>query len=135
MDRIPKARRSWNMSQIRGKNTKPEIQVRSLLHALGYRFTLHSPKLPGHPDIVLPKLRKIIFVHGCFWHRHSGCKFAYTPKTRINFWQEKFRQNVRRDRTTKKTLKELGWQTKIVWECETRKKKSLTPRLLKFLRS
>src|SRR5438270_12153821 len=106
-DRLTKARRSWNMSRIRSKNTRPELVVRSALHKMGLRFTLHSTKLPGHPDIVLPRLRAAVFVHGCFWHRHRGCTFAYHPKTRVSFWKEKFSLNVRRDRFRKAELKHL----------------------------
>ncbi|MBU1162905.1 MAG: DNA mismatch endonuclease Vsr, partial [Proteobacteria bacterium] len=87
MDIISKEKRSWNMSRIRGKDTKPEIIVRSMLHRMGYRFRLHRKDLPGKPDIVLPKYKTVIFVHGCFWHRHKGCKYAYTPKSRVKFWK------------------------------------------------
>ena len=94
MDRLNKQRRSWNMSRIKSKDTAPEILVRSTLHAMGYRFRLHYRMLPGKPDIVLPKYRVVVFVHGCFWHRH-GCKFSYTPKSRVAFWEAKFNQNVK----------------------------------------
>lgn len=118
VDRISKDHRSWNMSRIRGKNTAPELAVRSLLHRLGYRFRLHSKDLPGHPDIVLPRYRTVIFVHGCYWHRHEGCRFAYMPKSRVGFWRHKFRQNIQRDKKAKKDLQNLGWRVIIVWECE-----------------
>ena len=105
MDRISKEHRSWNMSRIKGKNTKPEIIVRKMLHRMGYRFRIHRKDLPGRPDIVLPKHKTVIFVHGCFWHRHKDCKYAYNPKSRVEFWQKKFRDNVNRFKTVEKSLK------------------------------
>ena len=101
-DILSKERRSWNMSRIRGSDTKPELLVRSLLHRMGYRFRLHRKDLPGRPDIVLPKYRTVIFVHGCFWHRHKGCKYAYTPKSRTDFWQNKFQGTVERDKRNRR---------------------------------
>lgn len=121
MDYLSKKQRSWNMSRIRNRDTKPELIVRSLLHKKGYRFRVHRKDLPGRPDIVLPRFKKIIFVHGCFWHRHEGCCYAYNPKTRVDFWQEKFRHNVKRDYEVKKKLLQLGWQVHVIWECETKK--------------
>ena len=129
MDRISKQRRSWNMSRIRGKDTTPEKRVRSLLHRMGYRFRLHVRELPGRPDIVLPKYRAVVFVHGCYWHRHPGCKYAYTPKSRVDFWLQKFEDNVRRDRASSKALTELGWSVCVVWECETRDTERLASKL------
>ena len=120
MDIISKERRSWNMSRIKGKDTRPEIAVRSLIHKMGYRFRLHRKDLPGKPDIVLPKYNTVIFVHGCFWHRHKGCKYAYTPKSRVKFWKNKFAGTVKRDKQHLKQLKENGWEVFIVWECETK---------------
>ena len=120
MDIISEEKRSWNMSRIRGKDTKPEIIVRSMLHKMGYRFRLHRKDLPGTPDIVLPKYKTVIFVHGCFWHRHKRCKFAYTPKSRVKFWKDKFAETVKRDKQHLKQLKENGWEVFIVWECETK---------------
>ena len=108
------------MSRIRGKDTKPEIRVRSMLHRMGYRFRLHRKDLPGKPDIVLPKYKTVIFVHGCFWHRHKGCKYAYTPKSRVKFWKDKLAETVKRDKQHLKQLKENGWKVFIVWECETK---------------
>lgn len=134
MDRIPQERRSWNMSRIRAVNTGPERVVRSLLHSLGYRFRLQRRDLPGRPDVVLPKHRIVVFVHGCFWHRHARCPFAYTPKTRRRFWLEKFQENVRRDRRVRRQLGRLGWRVIIVWECETRAREVLADRLGKALR-
>jgi DNA mismatch endonuclease (patch repair protein) len=119
-DVFSKEKRSQVMSRIRGKNTNPERLLRSLLHTAGYRFRLHSSDLPGRPDIVLPRYRTVLMVHGCFWHRHSGCRFAYEPKTRIAFWREKFARNVERDRRSNKALRKLGWRVLTVWECELR---------------
>jgi DNA mismatch endonuclease (patch repair protein) len=107
------------MSRIKSGNTKPEMIVRSLLHKLGYRFRLHRKDLPGKPDIVLPRYKSVIFVHGCFWHRHKGCKNATSPKTKIIFWREKFKANVERDRKVQKELNSMGWSILIIWECET----------------
>lgn len=118
MDRIAKERRSWNMSRIKGKNTIPELKLRSFLHKNGFRFRIHDDNLIGKPDIVLPKYKTVIFVHGCFWHRHKGCKFAYTPKTSVNFWKNKFRDNVRRFSKVVKKLTKLGWRVVTIWECE-----------------
>jgi DNA mismatch endonuclease (patch repair protein) len=117
-DRLSPERRSWNMSRICGSNTRPERVVRSLLHRMGFRFRIGNRKLPGNPDVVLVKYRTVILVHGCFWHRHPGCKFAYTPKSRIGFWQQKFRENIARDCRTEALLREAGWRVIVIWECE-----------------
>lgn len=106
------------MSRIRGRDTQPELLVRSALHRAGYRFRLHRKDLPGRPDIVLPKYHTVVFVHGCFWHRHAGCRFTYTPKSRIAFWQNKFDANVERDRLARDKLRRLGWTVVTVWECQ-----------------
>jgi len=116
-DRISREKRSWNMSRIRSKNTKPEILLRKTLHGMGLRYRLHDRKLPGAPDLVLPKYRAVIFVHGCFWHRH-GCKLTTTPSTQEDFWQAKFRANIERDRKNVRELETRGWRVLIVWECE-----------------
>ncbi len=113
----PSAHRSWNMSRIKSGNTAPEIAVRSMLHRLGYRFRLHDRSLPGRPDIVLKRHRAVVFVHGCFWHRHRGCKFAYTPKSNVVFWTTKFEGNVARDREAIRRLRRDGWRVLVVWEC------------------
>ena len=110
--------RSRNMSAIKSKNTKPEIKVRKVLHSMGYRFRLHSKDLPGSPDIVLPKYKTVIFLHGCFWHRHENCKYASTPKTRQEFWNKKFNENINRDKINQENLSSKGWKIIIVWECE-----------------
>ena len=106
------------MSRIRSKNTKPEILVRSILHRAGYRFRIHVKKLPGTPDIVLPKYRTVIFVHGCFWHRHTNCNNSTMPKTRIEFWESKFKSTIERDRIKIEKLRLSGWNVVIIWECE-----------------
>ena len=121
MDTLSSEKRSWNMSRIRGANTKPELAVRSMLHRMGYRFRLSNKKLPGRPDIVLPKYRAVIFVHGCFWHRHQGCKYAYTPKSRSDFWVQKFEGNVMRDKNNLSLLRKAGWLPIVVWECEIKR--------------
>lgn len=118
MDKLTPEHRSWNMGRIRSGNTKPELAVRSLLHRMGYRFRLHRKDLPGKPDIVLPKYKTVIFVHGCFWHRHPKCKYAYTPKSRIDFWEKKFTDNVARFKIVKKELAQLKWKVLVIWECE-----------------
>jgi DNA mismatch endonuclease, patch repair protein len=119
-DRLSRDHRSWNMSRITGSDTAPEKAVRSALHRLGYRFRLNDRRLPGKPDIVLPRHRTVVFVHGCFWHRHSGCEFAYTPRSRLDFWLDKFAGNVTRDKRNVVRLREAGWRVLVVWECETR---------------
>lgn len=120
-DTISKEHRSWNMSRIRGKNTKPEIIVRSLLHKMGYRFRINRRDLPGKPDIVLPKYKTVIFVHGCFWHMHKNCSDATIPKTRTDWWREKLESNVKRDRKNIRKIKLLGWKVHVIWECEIKK--------------
>ncbi len=117
-DRITPERRSWNMSRIGGRNTGPELRLRSLLHGAGYRFRIHVKQLPGCPDIVLPKYRTVIFVHGCFWHRHPGCQDATTPSTRQEFWEEKFDRNVNRDVRDQAAFEAAGWTVLTVWECD-----------------
>ena len=124
-DRISPENRSRLMSRIKGKDTKPEMIVRRWLHANGYRFRLHRRDLPGTPDIVLPKWRLAIFVHGCFWHRHEGCPKATMPDTHREFWEEKFRRNVERDRESRARLREMGWNVIVVWECETNREDRL----------
>ncbi|WP_342450151.1 DNA mismatch endonuclease Vsr [Thiorhodococcus minor] len=125
MDRLAPERRSWLMSRVASKNTSAELRVRRALHALGFRFRLHRKDLPGTPDIVLPKHRTVVFVHGCFWHRHPGCPKATTPKTRVEFWRSKFDRNVERDREAMAQLEALGWRTVVIWECETKKSERL----------
>jgi len=124
-DIVSKKTRSRMMSTIRGKNTKPEMIVRKYLHWRGFRFRLHNSKLPGKPDIVLPKYKTCVLVHGCFWHQHPGCRFAYSPKSNRQFWEEKLAGNVERDRKNRKDLRKLGWRVFTIWECQIGKKKSL----------
>ena len=111
------------MAAIRSKNTKPEIYFRKLLFAQGYRYSLNSKKIPGHPDIYLRKYNTAIFIHGCFWHRHSGCKYAYMPKSRVEFWQKKFEANVKRDYIVRMELQDKGIKCLIVWECTVKRMK------------
>ena len=108
------------MRSVGQRNTKPEMVVRRRLHALGYRFRLHRKDLPGTPDIVLPSRKMVIFVHGCFWHRHKGCGKASTPKTRVDFWSEKFERNVSRDERKESELRAAGWRVVTVWECQVK---------------
>lgn len=133
MDALTPQRRSWNMSRIRGSDTGPERRVRSLLHRLGFRFTLRRRGLPGRPDIVLPKWQTAVFVHGCFWHHHAGCPNAVMPKTRAEFWAKKLQGNVTRDDVAVRTLKKLGWRVIIVWECELEKAEELQRKLQRAL--
>jgi DNA mismatch endonuclease (patch repair protein) len=116
-DNLSKEKRSWNMKQIKSDNTKPEIEVRSILHNLGYRFRLHRKDLPGNPDIVLPKYKTVIFVNGCFWHQHKNCSRANIPKTNKRYWIPKLRRNIERDKNNYKKLSYQGWKVVIVWEC------------------
>jgi DNA mismatch endonuclease (patch repair protein) len=116
-----KATRSYNMSRIKGKNTKPEMLVRRFLHANGFRYRLHVKNLPGKPDIVLPKYKTVIFVHGCFWHGHENCKYFVVPKTRTEWWLNKINGNIASDRKAFYALQELGWKVIEVWECDLKK--------------
>lgn len=120
-DIVSPEKRSQNMSAIRSKDTKPEVYLRKLLFAQGYRYRIADKSVPGHPDIFLRKYNTAIFVNGCFWHRHPGCKYAYTPKSRVEFWQKKFDDNVRRDSAVKAELLEHGIKLLTVWECAIRR--------------
>jgi len=121
------------MSRIRGKDTTTERMVRPMLHRMGYRFRLHGKKLPGRPDIVLPKHKTVVFVHGCFWHRHKGCKNCTTPTSNRTFWVKKLEGNAARDRVKERALRRLGWRVIVVWECETAKLERLSPRMMRLL--
>ncbi len=132
-DVLTKEQRSRCMSRIKSKNTKPELLVRRLVHAMGYRFRLHRRDLPGRPDLVLPRHRKIIFVHGCFWHMHR-CKYGRVkPKTNADFWETKRKSNVDRDRIALRQLRAQGWKVLVIWECWTRKPEALQQKLQEFL--
>ena len=142
MDTVTPEKRSWVMSRIRSTNTKPEMAVRSMLHGMGLRFRLHGRVskrihrkgiLPGKPDIVLASRRTVVFVHGCFWHRHEGCRLVSTPKTNQEFWNAKFERNVERDKRHCLELEDMGWRVIIVWECELRSLETLAERLQQLL--
>jgi DNA mismatch endonuclease (patch repair protein) len=133
MDTIDPARRSRNMAKIRGKNTGPERLLRSILHRMGYRFRLHDAKLPGKPDIVLPRRKAVIFAHGCFWHGHEGCGRAALPATRTDFWAAKIEGNVRHDARVLAALKALGYRCLVIWQCEMKDGEALRRRLRDFL--
>ena len=133
-DRLTKERRSWNMSRIRGKDTAPERRVRSMLHGMGYRFRLHRKDLPGKPDIVFVSRRVALFVHGCFWHRHKGCKNCTTPTNNREFWTTKLNRNATRDKTNRKALRKLGWSSFVIWECETEDPQELDCLVNRFVR-
>jgi DNA mismatch endonuclease (patch repair protein) len=123
-DIYSKQKRSELMSRVKSRNTKPEILVRSALHNLGYRFRLHRKDLPGSPDVVLPKHRTVIFIHGCFWHQHPGCKKSTLPKQNASFWSTKLARNVEHDKEVRRKLEETGWRVLILWECEVKKLKA-----------
>lgn len=132
-DNLTKEQRKRNMTAIKSRHTKPEMIVRSLLHRLGFRFRLHYQKLPGKPDIVLPKHKKIILVHGCFWHMHDCKRGNVTPKTNIEYWQNKRFRNVERDKENLSLYKSSGWKTLTIWECEVKDLTSIENKIRKFL--
>ena len=136
-DVISPERRSENMRRIRSKDMNPELQVRRLLHRMGYRYRLHRKSLPGHPDIVFPKLEKAIFVHGCFWHQHSNpaCKITRLPKSRLEYWIPKLDRNKQRDAESLALLQQLGWTVLTVWECQVTDQARLKSELITFLNS
>jgi DNA mismatch endonuclease, patch repair protein len=125
--------RSAHMRRIRKADTRPELQVRRAAHALGFRFRLHCSNLPGTPDLVFPRLKKVIFVHGCFWHQHPGCKLARQPKSRLEYWLPKLRRNQERDAQRLAALSELGWEVLVIWECEARESETIAVTLRQFL--
>ena len=134
-DKFTPEERSRIMSRVRNRDTKPEKVIRSLLHAVGYRFRLHRRDLPGNPDIVLPKYKKVVFVHGCFWHGHSGCPRAARPTSNVEFWNKKIDANIARDAAARNGLAALGWKPLVVWQCEIRSLAALTDKLEQFLKS
>jgi DNA mismatch endonuclease (patch repair protein) len=133
MDHISPERRSRNMARIGSRDTGPEMIVRRLLHGLGYQYRLHAKCLPGTPDLIFRSRRTALFVHGCFWHRHPNCRFAFTPKSREDFWNRKFSANVARDAMAALALEGQGWRVLVVWQCETRNMDELTSRLVEVL--
>lgn len=133
MDVFSKEKRSRVMSRISGKDTKPELQVRSLLHGMGYRFRLWRKDLPGNPDIILPRHKKLIFVHGCFWHGHEGCPRSKRPNTNVEFWNKKIDGNMKRDKHNIRKLEDSGWMTLTLWTCEIKNQQVLENRLTAFL--
>jgi DNA mismatch endonuclease (patch repair protein) len=135
VDSLTPEKRSSLMGRVRQRDTAPELAVRRLLHSMGYRYRLGRRDLPGSPDLVLPRHGKVIFVHGCFWHRHRGCKHTTTPKSNARFWVKKFAENVKRDRRVRRRLKILGWASLIVWSCQAEDESVLEPKLAKFLKA
>lgn len=133
VDTLTKRERSQRMALIRSKNTKPELAVRRLVHDMGFRYRLHGTKLPGRPDLVFPPRHKAIFVHGCFWHRHRGCKLARIPKSRVSFWKEKLEGNQQRDARNIAQMRRLGWTSLVIWECQLGRVESLSRRIRKFM--
>jgi DNA mismatch endonuclease (patch repair protein) len=132
-DSLSPKHRSWNMARIRSNDTSPEMTVRRMVHALGFRFRLHVATLPGKPDIVLPRLKRIIEIRGCFWHQHPGCIDSHIPKTRVEYWGPKLERNCRRDTANLKALRKLGWKVLTIWECQTARPAQLERRLCAFL--
>lgn len=133
MDRVSPEQRSRNMARIGSRDTAPEMAVRRLLHARGYRYRLHAANLPGKPDIVFSARRRAVFVHGCYWHRHQGCRYAFTPATRPDFWLKKFAANVERDARVIEALSRQGWRVLVIWSCETQTPDGLAAKLTHFL--
>jgi len=132
-DTVSRKKRSWIMSRVKSKDTKPELAVRALVFSLGLRYRLHKKDLPGKPDLAIPKLKTAIFVHGCFWHRHKGCRDNSNPSSNSEYWQAKFERNVARDKRNKADVRKLGWRAITVWECELKKLPKLERRLRRLL--
>lgn len=135
MDRLTAERRSWLMSRVKGKNTKPELVVRRLVFGMGYRYRLHAQNLPGHPDLVFSGRKKAIFVNGCFWHGHADCRYGRLPKSRVEYWQAKIEQTQARDLKNTALLEAGGWQVLTVWQCELKNIETLANRLNEFIES
>lgn len=132
-DVFTKEKRSRIMSRVKGRDTKPEILVRSLVHRMGFRFRIHRGDLPGKPDMVLPRHGKIIFVHGCFWHGHKGCPRSKRPKTNMDFWNKKLDMNIKRDKVFQGKLRSRGWKVMVIWQCETQRPEKLLRKFERFL--
>jgi len=132
-DVFSREKRSWIMSRVKGRNTKPEKLVRSFVHRMGFRFRVHRRDLPGNPDIVLARHKKVIFVHGCFWHGHKRCQRSKRPTTNKDFWNKKLDENIERDKRFRRKLRRMDWKVLIVWQCETRKPEKLLGKLERFL--
>ena len=133
MDTVTRQRRSEIMSRIRSSGTRPEMAVRRLVHGMGYRYRLHDHRLPGRPDLVFAPRQRVIFVHGCFWHRHPGCRLARTPKSRVDFWRPKLDGNRQRDLLKQRELANLGWRSLVIWECQLADLDSVAERVTAFL--
>lgn len=133
MDHLTKKRRSWNMSRIRSKGTAPEVMVRKVLTELGWRYRLHSTKLPGKPDAVISKAGTIVFINGCFWHQHKGCKRQAVPKANKGYWLPKLKRNIQKQEEDIRKLKKADWKVNIIWECETKNEDRLAKKLKKIL--
>jgi len=132
-DHVSSTKRSEIMAAVKSQDTGPELALRRLLHRLGYRYRLHGESLPGKPDLVFPSKQKVLFVHGCFWHRHERCRYSTTPKSRISFWTEKFERNMERDRSNIRDLKVLGWRSLVVWQCQLKVPERAIKRVVRFL--
>ncbi|MGI8539108.1 MAG: very short patch repair endonuclease [Rubrobacteraceae bacterium] len=132
-DTLSPEQRSKVMSRVKNKDTKPEMRVRRMIHAMGYRYRIHRRKLPGSPDLVFPERRKVIFVHGCFWHHHEDCKHGRIPKSRPEYWVPKLEKNMSRDIENQAKLREMGWDIMVIWECETEEAAGLPNRIMSFL--
>jgi len=133
MDKLTRNERSQRMSLIRSRDTRPELAVRRIVHAMGYRYRLHGEDLPGSPDLVFASRRKVIFVHGCFWHRHAGCRLAQTPQSRLDYWGSKLASNRKRDMRNQRQLRQKGWRLFVVWECQLRNQDRLMGKINRFL--
>lgn len=133
MDNVSPEERSRRMRLVRGKDTKPELEVRKLVFGMGYRYRLHAKKLPGSPDLVFAGRRKVVFVHGCFWHGHEGCKGGRLPKSNLDFWGAKLERNKARDAENQQAIRELGWDSLVVWQCELKDAEALAAKLRGFL--
>ena len=133
MDTLTPAERSERMSRVRNKDTKPELAVRRLVHRMGFRYRLHLRTLPGKPDLVFPRRKRAIFVHGCFWHRHAGCSLARMPKSRLEFWKLKLEANRKRDSRNRRLLRKEGWRLLVVWECQLADEATVKNRIMRFL--